>query len=90
MQDRFNASRLVEPMAHVVYELSFKGSASESVRAAFSDFEVEVAHGSTTLRGTLADQGALMGAISRIRDLGLELLDVRLVAKSSEGDAAEW
>ncbi len=67
--------------AHVVCELSFKGAASESVRAMFPDFEVVPAHGSTTLRGALPDLAALHGAISRIRDLGLELLDVRLVAQ---------
>ena len=77
-------------MAHVVYELSFKGSASESVQAMFPDFEVVTAHGSTTLRGELADQAALHGAIARIRDLGLELLDVQLVAQANHGDATEW
>jgi hypothetical protein len=73
-------------MAHVVYELSFKGSASESVRALFPDFEVIRAKGSTTLRGELPDQAAIHGAISRIRDLGLELLDVRLVAEANQRD----
>lgn len=77
-------------MAHTVYELSFKGSASDSIRSVFSDFEVVPGHGSTTLRGTLADQAALHGAIARIQDLGLELLEVRLVAEANDRDAPVW
>jgi hypothetical protein len=77
-------------MAHVVYELSFKGSASESVRALFPDFDVIQAAGATTLRGELPDQAALHGAISRIQDLGLELLDVRLVAEANHDDLDGW
>ena len=88
---RSNQMRAVgASMAHVVYELSFKGAASESVLAMFPDFDVVPTHGSTTLRGALPDQAALHGAISRIRDLGLELLDVRLVAQGNDQDAAEW
>lgn len=77
-------------MAHVVYELSFKGSPSESIRSAFSDFEIVPGHGSTTLRGAVPDQPALHGALARIQDLGLELLDVRLVAEAGEGESADW
>ena len=77
-------------MAHVVYELSFKGAPSESIRSVFSDFEIVHGHGCTTLRGELADQPALHGAIARIQNLGLELLDVRLVAEANEADVAVW
>jgi hypothetical protein len=77
-------------MAHVVYELSFKGTPSESIRAMFPDFEVIPGHGSTVLRGSLADQAALHGAISRIQDFGLELLDVRLIAEANEGEVTQW
>lgn len=77
-------------MAHVVYELSFKGAPSDSIRSVFSDFEVIRGHGSTTLRGELSDQAALHGAIARIQGLGLELLDVRLVAEANEADVPVW
>jgi hypothetical protein len=77
-------------VAHVVYELSFKGAASDPICSAFSDFEVLRGHGSTTLRGALPDQAALHGAIARIQDLGLELLDVRLVAEAGDTDAVGW
>jgi hypothetical protein len=76
-------------MAHTLYELSFKGTASDSVSALFPEFDVVPAHGATVLRGTLPDQAALHGAIARIRDLGLELLDVRLIAERSTDDPTE-
>lgn len=37
------------------------------------------AHGNTLLRGRLADQAALHGLLTRIRDLGVPLLSVELV-----------
>jgi hypothetical protein len=76
-------------MAHTMYELSFKGTASDSVCALFPEFDVVPAHGTTVLRGRLPDQAALHGAIARIRDLGLELLDVRLIAERSTDDPTD-
>lgn len=73
-------------MAQVVYELAFKGAASDAVRALFDDYEVTVGPGVTVVRGTFADRAALHGAIGRIHDLGLELLDVRLVAEATGND----
>ena len=77
-------------MTHMVYELSFKGSASAVVCAMFEDFDVVPGHGVTVLRGRLPDQAALHGALARIEGLGLELLDVRLVADAEPGDVPEW
>ena len=37
-------------MAQLVYELSFKGAASETLAAAFADCVVTVHHGTTTVR----------------------------------------
>jgi len=46
---------------------------------ASDEFEVTVEKTTTTMRGELADQAALHGAIDRVRSLGLELLQVRVV-----------
>ena len=73
-------------MAHMVYELAFKGSATPALRALFPEFEAVPNRGVTVLRGVFADQAALRGAMTRIRGLGLELLEVRRVA---EGEAGE-
>ena len=77
-------------VAHMVYELSFKGSASAVVRSLFEDFDVIPGHGITVLRGRLPDKAALHGALARIERLGLELLDVRLVAEAEPHDAPDW
>ncbi len=75
-------------MAQLVYELSFKGAASETLAAAFADCVVTVHHGTTTVRSPVADQAELQGLISRVHSLGLELLEVRLAAEPLPGDEA--
>ena len=48
--------------------------------ALFPEFAVRhESDGSTVLTGVLPDQAALHGALARVRDLGLELIEVRLV-----------
>jgi hypothetical protein len=64
-------------MPDVVYEVSFKGVASPTLRAAFLDCELAAASGVTSLRCTKA---ALAGVIARVEEFGLDLLDVRLIA----------
>lgn len=66
-------------MAQQVYEVSFRGAASETLAGAFVDCEVSVEHDVTTLRTAVPDQAALQGLIARIHGLGLELLDVHRV-----------
>ena len=67
-------------MAELVYELSFKGAASDTLAGAFDECDVTAARGVTTVRSSVPDQAALQGLIARINALGLELLEVRLVA----------
>ena len=62
------------------YEVTFAGQAGTAVRAEFDDCQVTAGPGTTTLRAELPDQGALHGLMQRIAGLGLELLDVRVVA----------
>jgi hypothetical protein len=62
-----------------LYELTFKGEAGTTVRAAFPEFELAADHGATVLRGRVPDQAALHGALERIHALGLELTEVRRV-----------
>jgi hypothetical protein len=64
-------------MAELTYEVSFKGAASQTLRAAFAEYDLSVSTGVTLIR---CSQGALRPLINRIEELGLELLDVRLVA----------
>jgi hypothetical protein len=62
------------------YEITFVGQAGSVLCAEFDDCEVSVGPGTTTLRAELPDQGALQGLLQRINGLGLELIDMRVVA----------
>jgi hypothetical protein len=74
-------------MARLVYEVSFKGSASDMLAGAFQDCAVDSRRGVTLVRSPVADQSALKGLLDRIHGLGLELLEVHLVAEPADADA---
>jgi hypothetical protein len=42
--------------------------------------------GTTTLSGMLADQAALHGLLSRIRDLGLSIVSIQRICREGEGE----
>jgi len=65
------------------YVVTLKGEPGELLRAAFDDMAVSCAPGVTVLTGDL-DQPALHGLLTRIEDLGLELLGMRLIAEVGE------
>ena len=67
-------------MQSKTYEITFIGQAGSALRAEFDDCEVSVGPGTTTLRAELPDQSALQGLLQRISGLGLELVDMRVVA----------
>jgi hypothetical protein len=62
------------------YEITFLGQAGTTLRAEFDDCEVIIGPGTTTLRTELPDRGALTGLMERISSLGLDVIDVSLVA----------
>jgi hypothetical protein len=68
------------PVHARTYEITFLGQAGTTLRAEFDDCEVTVGPDSTTLRAELPDQGALTGLMERITGLGLDVIDVSLVA----------
>lgn len=65
-------------MTNLVYEVSFKGTASETLRAGFDDCDVKSGHGLTVVRCT---PSLLTAVLERLESFGLELLEVRLVAE---------
>jgi hypothetical protein len=65
-----------------IYEITFTGQAGSALRAEFDDCEVILGRGTTTLRAEVPDQGALSGLMDRITGLGLEVIDMHLVAPS--------
>jgi hypothetical protein len=66
-------------MEPAIYVITFRGEAGGAVLAAFDDLEVSTSEGFTTLRVSAPDQAALHGVIERIRALGLELVNVRIL-----------
>jgi hypothetical protein len=66
------------------YEITFLGQAGTTLRAEFDDCEVSIGPGTTTLRAELPDRGALTGLMERINGLGLDVIDVSLVASPPE------
>ncbi len=74
-------------MAQLVYEVAFKGAASDMLATAFEGCLLTTANGITVVRSEVPDQAALQGLIGRIHALGLELLDVHLVAEPAGDDA---
>ena len=69
-------------MRSQIYEITFTGQAGSALRAEFDDCEVTLGPGTTTLRAEIPDQGALSGLMDRITGLGLEVIDMHLVAPS--------
>jgi len=63
-----------------IYAVTFAGEAGNLLRAAFDDCKVITGSGRTTLRAELPDQAAFFGLIERIRDFGLELIELHRVA----------
>jgi hypothetical protein len=64
------------------YEIRLQGYLGKNAAIWFDGFEVEhTANGETILRGTIIDQAALHGVLTRIRDLGLTLTLVQQIEK---------
>jgi hypothetical protein len=63
-----------------IYEITFAGRAGSTLRAEFDDCEVTVGPDTTTLRAELPDQVALSGLVQRITGLGLEVVQLHLIA----------
>jgi hypothetical protein len=64
------------------YEIRIKGYLGKNAAIWFEGFDVELTPaGETILRGTVVDQAALHGILTRIRDLGLTLTLVQQIQK---------
>jgi hypothetical protein len=64
--------------APVHYQIRVKGVLDRRWSAWFDDLQVASdERGQTTIAGPVVDQAALHGLLTKVRDLGLELLEVR-------------
>ena len=69
-----------------IYEITVIGQAGDALRAAFDDCAMIIGPGVTTLRVQVPDQAALWGLIQRVIGLGLELVELHLVAPEEQPD----
>jgi hypothetical protein len=76
-----------DPVQH--YEIRVEGRLSPRWSAWFDELVVEPeAHGTTVIRGPVADQAALHGLLQKLRDVGIPLLSLtRVHRKPSEPTA---
>jgi hypothetical protein len=66
------------------YEITFTAQAGNAVLAEFDDCEVIVGSDTTTLHAVLPDQEALWRLVQRIIGLGLQVIQLNLLAPSPE------
>jgi hypothetical protein len=80
MQAQQEPLRLDQPAC---YQIKIQGRLAETWSEWFDQMAISVEHEDeavvTTLKGTVIDQAALYGLLSRIRDLGLPLLLVERI-----------
>jgi hypothetical protein len=58
------------------YRITVEGRLSDWFAPAFDGMSLESANGHTTLKGEVVDQAQLYGLIVRLRDFGVELIEV--------------
>lgn len=69
-------------------EIRIKGQIDQSRTDWFDGFTITPSEsGDTILSGTVVDQAALFGLLSKIRDLGLMLISVQVTEQASESSA---
>ncbi|MBG0567178.1 hypothetical protein I4J89_37600 [Actinoplanes sp. NEAU-A11] len=74
-------------MPEASYQVRVSGVIPDEVLAELRDLTVSVEPPETVLHGSLPDQSAVVGLISRIHGLGLRLIEVRrLPAEEGPGD----
>ena len=73
-------------MPEASYQVRVSGVIPDEVLAELRDLTVSVEPPETVLHGSLPDQSAVVGLISRIHGLGLRLIEVRRLSAEEEPD----
>jgi len=66
------------------YRITVRGRLTERLAPAFEQMTLVPSAGRTVLVGDLPDQASLFGVLNSLRDLGIELLEIRLPELESE------
>lgn len=60
------------------YEIRIACAVSDTIRAAFPEFDaVQLSPSSTVLSGLVRDQSDLQGLVARLGDMGIEITEIR-------------
>jgi hypothetical protein len=71
-------------LANTTFEVRISGLLPEEAIIEFDDVRVTTTGVSTVLSGELNDQAALLGLLARLRDLGLEVVEVKRVLTAAD------
>ncbi|HEY7398049.1 MAG TPA: hypothetical protein VH538_07095 [Gaiellaceae bacterium] len=69
-----------EPSITRRYEIRIRGQIGDELASYVGNMTAEVLPVETVLRGDVADQAALHGMLDHVQSLGLELIEIRLLA----------
>ena len=70
-----------------IYQIRVKGRLDQSWSSWFDDMILTFEKGETAITGPVPDQAALHGLLSKVRDLGLTLIDVRRIEPDADEPA---
>jgi hypothetical protein len=73
-----------DPIGPMTYQIQVQGRLDKDWSDWFSGMTVTFEGGVTTLTGTVADQSALRGILTKIWDLNLTLISVRRIEADGE------
>ncbi len=69
----------VSRMSSQIYEIRFKGLLGNNAQVWFESFSVSYDNGETVLFGAVRDQSELIGIVSRLYELGVQLTHLNVV-----------
>jgi hypothetical protein len=75
-------------MPQATYEVRISGVVPAELLSELHDLTVSVVPSETVLQGSLPDQSAVVGLISRIHGLGLRLIEVRRLPADERQEGA--
>ncbi|MGH7450528.1 MAG: hypothetical protein ACRENG_04235 [bacterium] len=70
--------------AQEFYQIRVKGRLDQSWSSWFDNMTLTFEKGETAITGPVPDQAALHGLLTKVRDLGLTLIDVRRIEPKDE------
>lgn len=73
----------------MIYNVTFRGAPSPTLRAAFDDCQVVAGEGVTTLRTSSVDRAGFHGLLNRLDAFGLDVLEVKLVQEAGTAGQSE-